>query len=234
VILLVHGWLLYPGFWRHQLGAFAARGYDVAAIDLRRARRRGDAIEDFAVEVVAAADARHPRDIVLIGHSMGGPVVIEAAIRLGSRCRLVVGIDTFTDAAFYAGWPPEEIARRTEAFASDFGGAMRAMVDRLIAPVHKPRVLPWVAEEMAAADPEAALWALRGLLAWDIGGRLPAARCPIETINSAWLDSTRNKVPGLDRVRVHTMEDVGHFPMLEAPERFNALALAILEQSLPA
>ena len=163
---------------------------------------------------------------------MGGPVAVEAAIGLGPLCRLVLGVDSFIDTAFYAARPAAEIAQRTQAFARDFAGTMRTMADHIIAPENKPAVMPWVAGEMAAADPEAALWSLRGLLAWDVASRLPALNCPIETINSAWIDRTCIRIAGLDRLRVHLMEGAGQFPMLEAPERFNALALAVLNRAL--
>ncbi len=232
VLLLIHGWCCHPGFWRHQIPAFAALGYRILPLDLRKRAPEGDAISAFAEHVTAVAQDE-PR-VVLIGHSMGGPVAVEAAMRLGARCRLVLGVDSFVDAAFYAARPAAEIARRSEAFATDFAGTMRIMAEDIIAPENRPAVMPWVAGEMAAAEPRAALWSLGGLLAWDVGSRLPALRCPIETINSAWIDRSCTRVPGLDRLRVHLMEGVGHFPMLEAPERFNALALAVLNRALAA
>jgi len=230
--MLIHGWCCHPGFWQHQLPAFAAQGYRIATLDLRKRSPQGDAIDAFAEDVVAAAAAYDGATIVLIGHSMGGPVAVEAAIRLGSRCCLVLGVDSFVDAGFYAARPPAEIAQRSQAFATDFAGTMHGMAEDIILPDNKPAVMPWVAAEMAAAEPQAALWSLAGLLAWDVGSRLPALHCPIETINSAWIDRTCTRVTGLDRLRVHLMEGVGHFPMLEAPERFNALALAVLTRAL--
>jgi pimeloyl-ACP methyl ester carboxylesterase len=231
LVVLIHGWCCHPGFWRHQFSAFAAQGYLIAALDLRQVKPQGDAIDAFAEYFATTAAAQDRAGIVLVGHSMGGAVAVEAGIRLGPRCRLVLGVDTFTDAAFYTARPGDEIAQRTAAFATDFAGTIEAMADRIIAPGNKPGLSQWVAQEMAAAEPNAALWALRGLLAWDITSRLPALQCEIETINSAWLDRSCNQVAGLDGVRVHPIEGVGHFPMLEAPETFNALALAVLNRA---
>lgn len=170
------------------------------------------------------ADALGADEVALVGHSMGGAVAIEAATRLGSRCRLVLGVDTFDEAAFYRRRPANEIAARRAIFAEDFAGTMRRMVRDITDPSADPALVAQIGEAMAASDPAIALDVLEALLAWDIEARWPTLSIPVSTINSAWL-ARRNELlelPGLEAVR---LEGVGHFPMMEDPAAFNRLAL---------
>lgn len=78
-------------------------------------------------------------------------------------------------------------------------------------------------------DSSVALARLDALLTWDIEERWPLLDCPIETINSALLSENALMID-LVGLSVHLMEDVGHFPMLEDAETFNALASGILKR----
>jgi len=117
--------------------------------------------------------------------------------------------------------------------AEDFTGAMAGMVARIVAPRSGAGLARWIAGEMSGAAPTQALLALRSLLEWDIAARWPLLACPVETINSAWLDAAAQPAAGLPGLVTHAMAGVGHFPMLEAPARFNALARSILERHRP-
>lgn len=229
-VILVHGWCCHAGFWRHQVDDLAP-GRDVMAFDLG-VRQGAPTIEGYADALANFAEKLPHPALALVGHSMGGPVAFEAAARLGGRCRLLLGVDTFTDAAFYTRRPEAEIEARLHPFSEDFAGAMQCMVARIMAPDAEPALVGWTAVQMAAAAPGIALPALRSLLAWDIGARWPARRCAAETINSAWLTEACAQVADLDGLRVHPLDGVGHFPMLEAPTRFNALARSILDEHL--
>jgi len=235
-LVLIHGWSCHRGFWREQRTLDAA--YRVIALDLaghgqraHAAARHSWSMATFARDVEAVVDACDARDVVLVGHSMGGAVAVEAALRLGSRCRLVVGVDTFTDARFYRRRPAAEIAARRAAFAADFRGEIAGMVAQITAPATDARTVRWIADAMGATRVDAALAALGALLDWDIEERWPQLACPVETINAAMLDAPEYAIalPGL---RVHSMTDVGHFPMLEAPARFDAALRAVVDRAV--
>jgi pimeloyl-ACP methyl ester carboxylesterase len=232
VIVLVHGWSCSAEFWCEQ-GALLDTGR-IVALDLAGHGRstaavtqRRWSIEAFARDVEAVVAATGAARVVLVGHSMGGAVALAAARRLGERCRFVLGVDTFTDAAFYARREAAEIARRLRAFADDFGGTVAEMVERITGPAADERLRGRIAAAMARTDRSVALAALEALLAWDLPAHWPRVRCPVATINSAWLarDGTPLDLPGLT---VHELPRAGHFPMLEEPSAFNALARTIL------
>jgi pimeloyl-ACP methyl ester carboxylesterase len=234
LVLFIHGWCCNQSFWRPQMAALGGR-LRLAALDLsghglsRRAPHRAWPIEAFGADVVAVADALAADQVVLVGHSMGGPVALEASLRLGARCLLVLGVDTFTDVAFYRRLPRDEIETRVQTFAADFAGAMTRMVAAITAPGDEPGLIGWIAGQMTRSDPRIALSALESLLDWDIEQRWPLRRAPIETINSKRSALREAQIP-LDGLGVHILDGVGHFPMLEAPEAFNAALLGVLRR----
>lgn len=233
VLMLIHGWSCNQDFWAPQREAFATHfrvvTLDLAGHGLSRAplAARDWSIENFAADVEAVIDALGAERAVLVGHSMGGAVAVETAIRLGARCRFVLGVDTFNEAAFYGARPAEEIAQRRRIFEQDFAGTMRAMVRNITAETAAPDIVAALGDGMAATDPDVGLAVLEHLLAWDIEARWPALSVPVATINSAML-ARRNELLELDGLDVRLMEGVGHFPMMEDPAAFNALALEIL------
>ena len=183
----------------------------------------------LARDVVAVADALSLPDTIVIGHSMGGAVAVEAAILMPGRCRSVLGVDSFTDASFYRRRSQTEIRARHRIFAMDFAGAVSAMVRRITLD-GGPAVADWIASEMGRCPPATALAQLDALLDWDIEARWPLLPCPAETINSAVLSRGIETVPDLRGLQVHEMDRVGHFPMLEDPARFSGLVGEIVRR----
>jgi pimeloyl-ACP methyl ester carboxylesterase len=233
VILCIHGWCCNSTFWDAQVEALSGR-FRVVTLDLAGhgasppADRSAYTMEAFGRDVLAVADAIDAERCVLIGHSMGGPVAIEAALHLGDRCSLIIGIDTFTEGGFYRRQPRAEIDQRMAYFAADFDGAMRRMIQGLVADRDNLALIDQISGQMHATDLRAALAALDGLLDWDIEARWPLSKARAETINSAVL-GPRNHIdlPGL---AIHLIDGAGHFPMQEAPARLNAMLAGILDR----
>jgi pimeloyl-ACP methyl ester carboxylesterase len=233
-VFLLHGWCCSDVFWRFQISQLASR-FRVVTLDLEghglsalAAGTSEFSIGRFAENVVDVADALDARELTLMGHSMGGPVAIEAGLRLTGRCKFVLGVDTFTDAAFYQRRPADEIALRVQKFEAHFEVTMAKMVRNIVAPATDPAIVANIIRIMTQCDRNVALTALRSLLEWDIETRWPLLDVPVATINSAMLrSSTELDLAGLD---LHIMNDVGHFPMLESPEAFNSIAMTILEK----
>jgi pimeloyl-ACP methyl ester carboxylesterase len=230
--VFVHGWSCRRDFWREQFAL--ASDHRVIALDLAGQgpldagvpRRTGASMDAFASDVETVMDHAGVSEAILVGHSMGGAVALEAALRLGSRCRAVLGVDTFTDARFYRRRPDDEIAERCARFAAAFRAEMTRMVAAITAPQTPSELTQSIADAMSATRVADAIDALRALLAWDIGERWPLVRVPVATINASLLESPAHAI-ALAGLEMHAMDGVGHFPMLEAPARFNALVRAL-------
>ncbi|GAB0120070.1 hypothetical protein Acid7E03_41420 [Acidisoma sp. 7E03] len=213
--------------WREQRAALAEIG-PVILPDLSP-RRVGPSIAAAAEAVCRAAEASGAARFILIGHSRGGAVAVAAAHRLGSRCRMLVGVDSFTDAAFYAARPEAEIAQRLAPFAADFPGTMAAMVARITL-AGGPALATEIAQRMGAEEPGPSLAQMRALLAWEIAEPWGGLRCSVSAILSSPLHQPESalRLSGLDP---WLMPGVGHFPMLEDPAGFAALLGHCLERA---
>ncbi|HEY0191658.1 MAG TPA: alpha/beta fold hydrolase, partial [Kofleriaceae bacterium] len=97
-LVLIHGLGCDAGFWDSQLDALAG-DHTVVVLDLAghgrsAAQRAAWTIEAFADDVIAVVRDAGLAEVVLIGHSLGGPIMIEAAARLPGAVRGLIGVDT--------------------------------------------------------------------------------------------------------------------------------------------
>lgn len=234
LLVLIHGWSCDASYWREQIAALSA-DHAVVTVDLAGHGESGANRDDFSMRsfgedvqrVVDALPTRAP--IILIGHSMGGPVAIEAARLLGGRVRGVIGVDTFAS----IGLPPPNAADaeiRIAAFTKDFRATTRVFVDRsFFKPDANPELRRWIVDDMASADPRVAIAALRGLNDWNGAAALQALTVPVIAINSDLSQTDEARIRGIaTNFRLVTIAGPGHFLMMEDPARFNVALRAEL------
>jgi pimeloyl-ACP methyl ester carboxylesterase len=235
-LLFVHGWMCDRTYWREQVDQFAAK-YGVVLLDLgghgQSSSDRSDwTISSFARDVSGVLRALDLQDVVLVGHSMGGPVIAEVALLEPSRVRGVVGVDTYqyVEAGWLAGnGVPNLVARLQRNFA----GTTRGFVRSMFIATSDSALASSVATKMVAGNSAVGISATQSMFEWYRDSAvtvLNRVRQPMWTINSreyVGIDVERlhQQVPGL---RVTIMDGVGHFLMLEAPSVFNRhLELAV-------
>ena len=99
----------------------------------------------FGGDVASVIERLGLDDLVLIGHSMGGDVIVEAALRLGHRVRGLVWVDVYPS----LGVPGD--ADNVEAFLralrADFDGEVRRFVRSFFLPTSDPALVEWVVAE---------------------------------------------------------------------------------------
>lgn len=223
-LVLVHGWSCDRSYWKEQI-EYLSPQYRLVLVDLAGhgesgAGRKNYSMSAFGADVAAVVDSLGLKKIVLVGHSMGGDVVVEAAKLLPGR---VVGLVWVDD---YKSLGPPRSAAEVDAFVAkfrnDFRGTTNAFVRGLFAPNADPRLVDRVAKDMASAPPAVALSALHNSFAnaAHIPADLAALRLPVVAINSD-RDPTDHESLGKNGVKAFVMPDSGHFLMLEDPLRFN-------------
>ena len=223
-IVFVHGWSCDRTYWRRQVDAFAATNL-VVALDLAGHGESGAGRADwtmraFGDDVAAVIGAADVRDAVLVGHSMGGDVIVETALAVPDRVRALVWVDVYR--TLENPRLPEAAQALAEPYRLDFFAKAGALVRGMFLPTSNPDLVERVATDMASAPPEIAVdvmahtWGNQRAL---IEG-LARLTVPVTAINPS---ERPTDVDSLARheVRNVPLAGVGHFPMLEDPDAFN-------------
>jgi pimeloyl-ACP methyl ester carboxylesterase len=232
-VVLVHGWSCDRGYWSGQIEALAQR-FRVVAVDLAGHGESGTdrsawTIGAFGDDVAAVADALALANIVLVGHSMGGDVVVEAARRLAGRVAGLVWVDTYRT----LGTPRSdaELEAFRSPFRTRFAEHTRSFVRGMFPPGCDPSLVERIAADMASAPPAIAIASLEALTGYEreVAAALGELKLPLVAINP---ETTANDVASMQRygVEVVTMPGAGHFPMIEDAKRFNALCRGAIER----
>jgi pimeloyl-ACP methyl ester carboxylesterase len=199
----------------------------------------------FGLDVVAVVEQLNLAQVVLIGHSMAGPVIIEAAQRMPTRMIGLVGVDTFRN--LEKTWTKEQIETFVSPFRLNFPAACGAFVRRnMFVPTSEAALVEAIVADMIATPPHVGIGAAEALFSHAAAVRagLQALQAPIRTINAEYhptepdptrfYDVTDREAARRYGVQVALMPDMGHFVMLEDPDTFNQLLEETVQQFLAA
>jgi len=185
----------------------------------------------FGDDVRAVADAAGSQSLILIGHSMGGSVIAEAARLMPKRTLGLIGVDSLEDIEYPL--TREEFDQMVAPLNKDFRAGCRQFVNQMILPSTDPLIRDWILSDMSAAPPAVALSAMNELLSQYITGELARVfdevRIPVVAVNGdLWpinYEANRRHMSSFDAI---VLKDADHFLMIDRPEEFNeALGKAI-------
>jgi pimeloyl-ACP methyl ester carboxylesterase len=227
-LVFVHCWACDRTYWREQVDVFAA-DHRVVTLDLAGHGESGAGRETWTVkglagDVQAVVEALDLERVILIGHSMGGPVSLEAARLMPGRVVGVVAVDTLHDADME--FPEEQVSQMVAGFAGDFTGTMDGFVRMMYREEADPATVDWTVKKAQGANQKAAIALMKDFGTLDFPALFEAADVPIRAINAA------PEVPGQMATAVEAnrkyadfdavlIPGVGHFLQLERPAEFN-------------
>ena len=230
-LVFIHGFAGDKNQFTGQVDAFADQ-HRVITLDLAG---HGDSGHDrnhwgaaaFADDVVAVMDAAGVAEAILIGHSMGGIVMLETANRYPERVRGLVAIDTLQN--IEALFPPGMLDQLVEGMQQAFAPTMEGFARALMVEDTDPTLAARLVAEFVGMRPESAIGIMSSLTSIDVMPLFKNLKVPFYAINSDMQPTNRAALEAkLARVEVEIIDKVGHFPQLEATERFNeALGRAI-------
>lgn len=247
-VVLIHGFggSLYG--WHKTIEPLAAAGFHVVAFDdkgfgFSDKPAHGYSNADYARFVLAFIDSLHLPDPVLVGHSMGGAVAAEVALRAPSRIRGLVLVDAAglgtrgalgvraarwpvvgpVAASLRSRWVTGRLLRSTYA---DPSKVTEDQVDQYYAAVAEPgfgRALRGVLHEFRFD-------ALRGRLAG-----IPMPCLVVWGDHDRWIPDRFGRALARQLLRSAFIEvpGAGHDVPEEAPDVFNGTLVAFLEHGLP-
>ena len=232
-LVFVHGWSCDKSYWDSQVSHFAQQ-YKVVTIDLAGHGESGIERENwtmtaFGEDVAAVINQLALEQVVLIGHSMGGPVVIEAAQRIPECIVGLVGVDTFRDVN-RKGMPVfiDELLTRQRV---NFVEASREFITSMFTETSDPILVERIVSDMSSAPPSVGIGAAEGIFNQDLAQEFEKIQIPIRCICSDYrpfdLEAAQQHASSFEVV---FMSGVGHFVMLEDPTTFNSLLEEIIEE----
>ena len=229
-VVLIHGWACDSNYWSAQIDALKSR-YTVVALNLAghggsQSNRTDWSMANYGEDVATVVRQLRNHQIVLVGHSMGGDVALEASRRIGDRVIGIIAVDSLKS----VGLPPmrpKEIDRQLAPFRANFIEATRNYVtDQLFEKGANPTLVQKVAYDMSLEPAAVGIPSLQSLLAMDFTTLLPDIHVPVLAINSDLTPTDeariRKSLPGF---KVDVLEHTGHFLMMETPQRFNPVLL---------
>lgn len=232
-LVFVHGWSNNRTIWDGQVGHFS-KNYKIVTIDLpgfgaSGNNRKNWTMAAYGEDVAAVVTKLNLKQTVLVGFSMGAPVVIEAAEHLPVQVLGIVLVDNLQNIEFKA--PPEMVAQVEAMFFSIldnptlentqmfFKNNREESLKKIIAMIKGASQIGWHET-------------LRETFRWmndDAAAAIRKIKSPIVSINS---DNQPTNVEAFKKVspsfQAHIIPNTGHVVMWDAPEEFNR----ILDQTI--
>ena len=227
-LVFVHGWSCDSRYWRAQVPEFSKK-YRVVLIDLAGHGHSGISrityrMSSFGEDVKAVTEAVGSSRVILIGHSMGGPVVAEAARLMPDRVIGLIGIDTFKNVEYPIN--SEMVKGLVAPMEKNFQDGCKGFVQQMFSSKTDPKLREWIAKDMSSAPPQVALSAINNMAYQFITGEAAKmfkdVKVPVITINGDLepieYEINRKHMLSFDAV---VIKEAGHFLMMARPVEFN-------------
>ncbi len=192
-------------------------------------------MEAFGRDVAAVVEHVGANKVVLVGHSMGGPVMLEAANLIGERLVGLVGVDTLTDPN--ESYTAAQMAEFRKPFEEDFPKAMREALHHehdFFGEKTESALKDRITATMTAASADMGVGAFQGML--DFANERQRTLMSEVTVPFICINARRNPEKVNDgkkhapQFEVVTIPDSGHFLMMEYPEQFNTVLAGIVAE----
>ena len=234
-IVFVHGWTCDSSSWTGQVPAFST-DHRVITLDLpghgsSESPKDGKLSMDLFARAVESVRAEADADrIVLVGHSMGAPVIRQYAHLYPAHVAGLVAVDGPLDVRPFAaanlppGFPPP--------LTGPEGRAAREGMIRSMFIAETPAALQEHILKMMLAPPEAtAVGAMNAMfdpaIRWSDVIKSPALTVYAGTANVPDPAATKELYPNHEATQ---LEGTGHFLMMEKLEEFNRLLAGFLDK----
>lgn len=234
-LVFVHGWSCDARYWKKQVAIFS-QDYKIILIDLAGHGHSGMtrekySMKSFGEDVKAVVEAEGCQNVILIGHSMGGPVIAETA-RLMPRLVIgLIGVDTFENIEYP--FSLGELNAMMAPFRENFPAGTHQFVQQMLIPDTNPLLREWIVADMAAAPQVIALSSMEESLLPFVTGEAAKIfhdiHIPVFVVKGdLWpvdFEANRRHMHSFDAIEI---KNADHFLMMNKPDEFNkALKQAI-------
>ena len=234
-LVFVHGWSGDARYWRAQVSHFSKKNrvvvLDLAGHGHSGITRTTYTMSAFGEDVRAVTESTGSRSVILIGHSMGGSVIAEAARLMPDLVIGLIGIDTLENIEYPM--TREEFKKMLAPLEKDFQTGSRQFIGAMIISQTDPQLREWILADVSAAPPSVAVSALNEMMTQYMTGEaakiFEQVRIPVITVNGdLWpinYEANRRHMFSYDAI---VLKNADHFLMMDRPGEFNlALEKAI-------
>ena len=224
-LVFVHDWCTNMKYWEEQVPSFGVN-FKVVTLDLAGHGQSGDGradwtIQAFGQDVAAVVEKLDLQNVVLIGHGMGGPVVLEAAKLIPEKAIGLVGADSFND-LYMIGLDEENVQLALIPYQENYQEQIREHVRlQWFAPKSDHGLMSEIILDMIKTPKEVALGTLRGLLMYEAVESLKQVQLDVRCIQTTHMDASYEVVQkNAKSIWVEYLDGLGHFIMLEDSQAF--------------
>jgi pimeloyl-ACP methyl ester carboxylesterase len=239
-LLFVHGWCINKSYWTDQVASFSPR-YRVVTVDLPGFGQSGKnrsiwTTEAFGKDLDSVMEQLDLHNVILIGHSMAGHIVLEAAIHAPARVIGLVGVDNFKNAGQTQ--TPQEKAQMVKVLdmmQHNFRQlTAQYMSQSLFYTTTVDSIRKRVLNDVAGADSNIAVACLQPDDFSEVG-ELARAKMKLNIISSDvkptdTIAFSAHHLP----FEVWYIHATGHYPMIEKPAAFDSLLQQAITHISPA
>jgi len=231
-LLFVHGWCINKEYWNDQSKYFSDK-YKVVTLDLpgfgRSEKNRTEwTFEKYADDLNEFIKIEKLKNVILIGHSMSGNILLLMDTKYPGSVIGIVGIDNLKKPGVRLS---EEESKQIEGFFammdSSFSGTVEVYTKgNLFPPSADSSIVNRVVNDFKMNDSVIAIKVLRSLL--DVSQKerdmMKQLKHTLYLVNS---DSDTTHIDSLKKyckasAEVVYVHGTGHYPMIEKPAEFNS------------
>lgn len=237
-LLFIHGWCISKEYWLPQFDHFCSR-YKVVAPDLpgfgQSGKNRTDwSFETYAQDIKSLIEQLKLKNVILIGHSMSGDIVLKTDVAYPDHIIGLIGIDNLHE----PGEPMDSIQQAgTDSFFQAMLANYQSTVEKEMPPYLFQSSTPdsikqRVMKDILQTDPVISVEVSRAqvTISQQEQDMMRQLHHPLCLVNS---DVFPTKLDSLNKyckhgAKLYLIPGSGHYPMLEQPSAFNtALQRAI-------
>jgi sigma-B regulation protein RsbQ len=241
-LLFIHGAFIDKDYWHDQVEYFNTN-YKVITIDLAGHGKSGNNRDDWSIQalgddIVAVIHELSLSNIILIGHSLGGDVILEVADKVPDLIVGFIGIDNFKNAG--TAFPAEMqnkieqalVLMKTNFAAVSEGFARQALVTQFT----DSRISNRILKEYREFNPQIGVLLLIASFSYHSRERelLKRLKIKLHLINVDYIPTNEGllKLYAKTGYAVVKIQGTCHYPMIENPVEFNQLLQETIEKIL--
>ena len=233
LLVFVHGWSCDRSYWDDQIDYFS-KDYKVVTIDLGGHGESGKERENWTIsslgdDVVSVINLFEYENLEVVGHSMGGMVIVDAATKIEPSNVKLYLVDVLKNKY----WPisEETFENFAKPLREDFTLGTKRFVEDMFIEDSNKELVDFISNDMASASPEIALPLLKDIWLRDFDSEvryLNDKGVKMTLINSDDGQTNEEELKAIGFEITYVL-GTGHFIMNEAPQKFNIHLKTLME-----